>query len=129
MDTAETPVSGGLRWLLRGEALAVLLMCLWAYSRWGGSWAQFALLFLLPDIALLGYLAGARMGAVAYNFTHSYIGALALLAWGAHAQPLFTAPALIWLAHIGFDRALRYGLKYNAGFTYTHLGWLKWRNS
>jgi hypothetical protein len=30
--------------------------------------------------------------------------------------------ALIWLAHIGFDRALGYGLKYAAGFGFTHLG-------
>ena len=29
---------------------------------------------------------------------------------------------LIWLAHIGFDRALGYGLKYTQGFRYTHLG-------
>jgi hypothetical protein len=30
--------------------------------------------------------------------------------------------AMIWLAHIGFDRALGYGLKYASGFGFTHLG-------
>jgi hypothetical protein len=30
--------------------------------------------------------------------------------------------ALIWCAHIGFDRTLGYGLKYAEGFGYTHLG-------
>jgi hypothetical protein len=30
--------------------------------------------------------------------------------------------ATIWIAHIGFDRALGYGLKYGSGFTHTHLG-------
>lgn len=118
-----TSVAGALRWMLRAEALAVLLVSSWAYSRWGGSWAQFALCFLLPDVALLGYLASARIGAVAYNLTHSYLGALALLAWGVlGAQPLASSLALIWVAHIGFDRALGYGLKYNAGFAFTHLG-------
>jgi hypothetical protein len=38
------------------------------------------------------------------------------------ATPLTLSIAMIWLAHIGFDRALGYGLKYAAGFTFTHLG-------
>ncbi len=123
MNMPNTPVTGALRWLLRAEALAVLLGSLWAYSRWGGSWTQFALCFLLPDVALLAYLINARIGAVAYNLTHSYLGAFALLAWGVHgAQPLVISLALIWIAHIGFDRALGYGLKYSEGFAFTHLG-------
>ncbi|GLR92489.1 hypothetical protein GCM10007858_01070 [Bradyrhizobium liaoningense] len=38
------------------------------------------------------------------------------------ASPLTLSIALIWLAHIGIDRALGYGLKYSAGFSFTHLG-------
>jgi hypothetical protein len=38
------------------------------------------------------------------------------------AAPLVLSIAMIWLAHIGFDRALGYGLKYSAGFGFTHLG-------
>ncbi len=37
-------------------------------------------------------------------------------------SPLTLSIAMIWLAHIGIDRALGYGLKYNAGFHCTHLG-------
>ncbi len=130
MNSPNTPVGGALRWLLRAEALAVLFGSVWTYSRWGSSWAQFTLCFLLPDLALLGYLAGARLGAVAYNLTHSYLGAFAMLAWGVQsAQPLATSLALIWIAHIGFDRALGFGLKYSVGFSYTHLGVLKWKRS
>ncbi|MGB8400729.1 DUF4260 family protein [Bradyrhizobium sp.] len=40
----------------------------------------------------------------------------------ATAAPLIPSIAMIWLAHIGFDRALGYGLKYQAGFGFTHLG-------
>ena len=32
------------------------------------------------------------------------------------------AIGLIWLAHIGFDRLIGYGLKYETGFRHTHLG-------
>lgn len=32
------------------------------------------------------------------------------------------AVALIWLLHIGFDRAIGYGLKYPSSFKETHLG-------
>jgi hypothetical protein len=40
----------------------------------------------------------------------------------ALASPLVLSIAMIWLAHIGIDRALGYGLKYQAGFAFTHLG-------
>jgi hypothetical protein len=36
--------------------------------------------------------------------------------------PICVAIALIWAAHIGFDRLLGYGLKYPTAFTDTHLG-------
>lgn len=97
-------------------ALAVLL-----YARGGHSWMLFGVLFLAPDLSFLGYLAGPRIGAAAYNLAHSYAGpgiaaALALL---TGRPPVL---ALIWAAHIGFDRALGYGLKYPTDFKDTHLG-------
>ena len=118
-------VTGGVRTLLRLEGAAVLAISVAAYAQWGQGWGLFALLFLLPDMAFLAYLAGPRAGAVAYNATHAYLGALALLAAGVlGAQPLVLALGLIWCAHIGFDRMLGYGLKYSAGFHSTHLGTL-----
>jgi hypothetical protein len=81
----------------------------------------FLYLFLLPDIALLGYLANAKAGAILYNSTHSYIGPL-LLAFAATYEPGTLGFAAIWAAHIAFDRALGYGLKELRGFHYTHLG-------
>ena len=115
--------TGAVRWVLRLEGLAVLIAALLAYSRFGLGWGTFALFFLVPDISFFGYLAGSRVGAVSYNMVHSYIGAIACLVTGF----VFTAPSLssagiIWCAHIGFDRALGYGLKYSAGFRFTHLG-------
>jgi uncharacterized membrane protein len=121
--TTQGATKGGVRWLLRAEGLALLLICLWAYHSRSDSWAQFALLFLLPDLALLAYWVQPRLGAVCYNITHSSIGALALLFVGfAFQMPSLVPLGLIWLAHIGFDRALGYGLKYRQGFSFTHLG-------
>lgn len=88
----------------------------------------FAALFLAPDVAFLGYLAGPRVGAAAYNTTHSTLGPLALAAIGVLYAPDAMPLALIWLAHIGFDRALGYGLKYGSAFADTHLGRVGRRN-
>ena len=115
--------SGGVRTVLRLEGLVVLAAAVAAYSQLGAGWGLFAMLFLLPDLSFLGYLSGARAGAIAYNAAHSYIGPVALLALGALGEmPLALALGLIWCAHIGFDRALGYGLKYGSEFGATHLG-------
>lgn len=116
-------VSGGVRVVLRVEGLCVLAASLLAYAKYGGGWGTFALFFFAPDVSFFGYLAGARVGAVSYNVAHSFIGALALLALGVLLDaPLAITAGIIWVAHIGFDRALGYGLKYSAGFGFTHLG-------
>jgi len=94
-----------------------------AYGAWGSGWGLFAALFLVPDISMLGYLAGPRVGAACYNAGHSYLGPALLGAAGLGVgQPLAVAIALIWVAHIGFDRMLGYGLKYSTAFGHTHLG-------
>jgi hypothetical protein len=114
---------GGVRTLLRLEGLAVLALATAAYAQFGAGWGWFALLFLLPDLSFVAYLAGPRAGAAAYNIAHSYAGPLVLLAAGVlGALPSLLAIALVWCAHIGFDRALGYGLKYASGFRHTHLG-------
>ncbi|MCK9397430.1 MAG: DUF4260 domain-containing protein, partial [Methylobacter sp.] len=114
---------GVVRVVLRLEGLCVLVAASVAYSKFGLGWGTFALFFLTPDLSLFGYLAGPKVGAVSYNLAHSYCGAVACLAAGL----VFTAPTIlgagiIWCAHIGFDRALGYGLKYSDGFSFTHLG-------
>jgi hypothetical protein len=116
-------VTGGVRTLLRLEGLALLLGMTLLYAVWGGSWWIYALLFLAPDLSFTAYLAGPRCGAIGYNAAHSYMAPMTLMVLGfGMASPLTLSVAMIWLAHIGFDRALGYGLKYSAGFGFTHLG-------
>ena len=81
------------------------------------------MLILAPDIGMLGYLADTRVGAVTYNLVHTYLGPGVLLVVGVAVDSSLTySIASIWLAHIGLDRALGYGLKYPDAFTHTHLG-------
>jgi hypothetical protein len=116
-------VSGGVKTLLRLEGLVLFAGATWLYAFWGGPWWLYVVLFFTPDLSFLGYLAGPKIGAWAYNTVHSTIIPLGLLTAGfGFAPPLVLSLALIWLAHIGFDRAVGYGLKYSAGFGFTHLG-------
>ena len=78
---------------------------------------------LAPDIAMTGYAAGTRPGGHLYNLTHATpLPAVMLGAGYWQADRLVIALALVWLAHIGLDRLLGTGLKYNDRFTHTHLG-------
>ena len=116
-------VSGGLRTLLRLEGLTLFAGMTLLYAVCGGYWWIYGVLFLAPDLSFSGYLAGPKVGAIVYNAAHSYIAPMAMITAGfGFAPPLLLSVAMIWLAHIGFDRALGYGLKYSAGFGFTHLG-------
>jgi hypothetical protein len=115
--------TGVVRVVLRLEGLCVLVAASVAYSKFGLGWGTFALFFLTPDLSLFGYFAGPKVGAVSYNLAHSYSGPVACLAAGlVLPAPTILSVGLIWCAHIGFDRALGYGLKYSDGFSFTHLG-------
>jgi hypothetical protein len=85
---------------------------------------MFAVLFLTPDLSMLGYLINRRVGAWMYNFGHSYLTPAAVALLGIVMGIKMLPPiALIWAAHIGFDRLVGYGLKYADAFGATHLGW------
>lgn len=98
-------------------ALSVLL-----YGLNGASWLLFVLLFLVPDLSMLGYLSGPRTGATSYNLFHTYVLPGLLATFGIlTGSPLLVSLALVWFAHIGFDRMVGFGLKYPTGFFDTHL--------
>ena len=116
-------VTGAVRTWLRAEGLAVLALSVTLYWVLGASWLWFALLFLAPDLSFAGYLAGPRTGALAYNLAHTYVLPLGLVTVALLLE--LGRPAhfgLIWTAHLGFDRALGFGLKYPTAFADTHLG-------
>jgi hypothetical protein len=112
---------GGVRTLLRLEGLAVLCASLLFFKVIHGHWSIFALLFFVPDLSFVLFAIHRGLATLGYNAAHSYLLPLALLCVGVF-HPAVVPYALIWTAHIGFDRALGYGLKYKSGFGDTHLG-------
>lgn len=122
-------VHGAPRLWLRLEGATVFAGTAIAYPQTGRSWWLVAIVLLLPDLSMIGYLGGTRLGALMYNAAHATPAPAALLGvgWWQH-QPLLTALALIWLAHIGLDRLMGYGLKYSNDFQHTHLGWIGHRS-
>jgi hypothetical protein len=116
-------VEGMPRLLLRIEGAVLALAAVAMYYRLDANWWLFAVLILAPDLSFAGYLADTRVGAIAYNTMHVTLGPLICAALGL-LLPQFDllSVALIWAAHVGIDRALGFGLKYGAGFAFTHLG-------
>jgi hypothetical protein len=113
-------VSVGL--LLRLEGIAVAAAATTLYFHEGYSWIAYVALALAPDLGMLGYLAGPRVGAATYDLLHFEAVPVVLGLVGVLAGiDELTGLALIWLTHIGVDRALRYGLKYPTAFKDTHL--------
>ena len=105
----------------RIEGAAIFLAALLFYRRGDHSMIWLVVLFFSIDISMLGYLAGPKIGAYAYNTAHNYALPVVLLVLGIHSN-VAVALALIWIGHIGFDRAMGYGLKSTSGFGETHLG-------
>ena len=113
-----------VRLLLRLEGLAIGIAAVLLYADGDHSWLLFALLILAPDLSFAGYALGPAAGAAAYNLVHNLVLPVALaletasVMWDSEAG---VAVALVWLAHIGVDRTLGYGLKYRTAFKDSHL--------
>ncbi len=110
------------RALLRLEGLALGASASVVYFDAGYAWWLFVALLLAPDLSFAGYVGGPRIGAASYNLAHTMLFPLALGAAGVVGDVKIAVElALIWLTHIGVDRALGYGLKYPTQFKDTHL--------
>ena len=111
-----------MRTMLRAEGVAVLAASVALFFDRGGDWPLLVALFLAPDLAMLGYLAGPAAGSRAYNVLHHYGPPVLLFTAATIAgRSLGADVALVWLAHIGLDCTLGYGLKYPTAFRHTHL--------
>lgn len=109
--------------IIKTEELALLLVGVFLVDMGNHSWKWFAICFFLPDISMLGYLGGNRVGAVLYNIFHYRFFAVILYLTGVFmGYNWLSFAGLILFCHIAFDRMLGYGLKYSTGFKNTHLG-------
>lgn len=111
--------------ILKAEELAQLIIAIMALTCFplGIPWWLWPVLFLAPDLSMLGYLAGAKAGAVCYNLAHHKgLSIMIIIAgWSLHL-PAMVVSGLLLFAHSSFDRMLGYGLKFGDSFQHTHLG-------
>ncbi len=125
-DAKQGAVTSYLNWILRLEGFTVFFCAtVFYYLKLEGAWEYYFLVFFLPDLGFLGYVLGPKIGAFSYNLLHTYC--MPFILWAICQFVYFSPPNLIflvWVAHIGFDRFLGFGLKYADGFKFTHLGQL-----
>ena len=111
--------------VIKLEELAQMAICLIAlyYQPVVFRWWTWIILFLLPDIGMLGYLINTSVGAVTYDLFHHKLIAILVLGVGWYmGVPALTLSGLLLYAHSSFDRMMGYGLKYFDSFRHTHLG-------
>jgi hypothetical protein len=108
--------------LLKLEDACLFVATLALYHHLHSSWLLFGILFLAPDLFMFGYRLNARVGSALYNVGHFLLIPLVFFATAlVFHHPTLAAIALIWMAHIFFDRLLGFGLKYPTQFKDTHL--------
>lgn len=116
--------------VLKLEELGMWVGCIILLYAINVEWWLYVLMFLGPDVSMLGYLINNRVGAWSYNLFHHKGVAVIILVAGAiiSNNNLFSNWAwlfpigLVLLGHSSMDRFFGYGLKYENGFKFTHLG-------
>ena len=112
-----------MRNLLRVEEVAMFVLGIFMYGLLGYPWWLFFVLLLTPDIGMLGYLMNEKVGAIGFNLFHHKGIAILLYFLGMYlSMPVVQMIGVILFAHASMDRIFGYGLKYEKGFKYTHLG-------
>lgn len=108
---------------LKLEELFMFLLGIYVFGLLNFAWWWFLVLLFVPDIGILGYFFGNKAGAICYNLFHHKGVAIALFLMGIYFEnQIFQLAGLILFSHASLDRILGYGLKYEKGFKFTHLG-------
>lgn len=112
-----------MKYLIQLEELAMFLLGIYLFNQLPYTWWWFLILLLLPDIGMIGYIFNNKIGAYTYNLTHHKLIALTMYVLGLiNNVGIIQLIGIILFAHSSLDRMLGYGLKYEKGFKYTHLG-------
>lgn len=112
-----------MKTILKLEEIAMLLLGIFGFSFLDYQWWWFLILFLAPDLGMIGYAFGNKLGTFLYNlFHHKGVAILLYFTGFFSAIPVLQLIGVILFSHAAFDRMLGYGLKYEKGFKFTHLG-------
>jgi hypothetical protein len=120
-----------MKYILQSEELAQLVLgiVILYYQPLQLTWWLWIVLFLSPDISMLGYVLNARAGAFTYNLFHHKGIAIIVAASGYFTgNNWLMLSGIVLFTHSSFDRVMGYGLKYEDDFKHTHLGWMKKKN-
>lgn len=108
---------------LKLEEFCLFSLSIFLFCQLNISWWWFIVCFFVPDISMLGYVLGNRVGAMLYNFFHHKGIAILFYLTGCFLEnEILQFTGALLLSHSSFDRIFGYGLKYNQGFKFTHLG-------
>jgi len=112
-----------MKQVIQLEELGMFLLSIFLFNQLSFAWWWFPALILLPDISMVGYAAGNKIGAIVYNFFHHKAVAIAVYMLGSYLHnELIQLIGIILFGHSSMDRFFGYGLKTFAGFKSTHLG-------
>ena len=114
-----------MKTILKLEEAAKFLGAWWLTAYLGSPWWLFLAWLLAPDLSMVGYLLGPRVGAITYNLVHHQLLAVAVgLAGIVYHLPDLQFAGLLLFGHSAMDRVVGYGLKYPDDFKHTHMGWI-----
>lgn len=109
--------------LIKLEEVAMFGFSIVLFSMTSFAWWWYPILILTPDIGMIGYLAGSKVGAFTYNLFHHKAVAILILCLGWFFGSFWLELiGIILFGHSSLDRILGYGLKYLDSFKHTHLG-------
>ena len=98
-------------------------LSVYALSLFQVGWCWYLIVLLGPDISMLGYFAGNKVGAACYNLFHHKGIAVSLFLIGLlMPDKWLQVTGIVLFGHSSMDRIFGYGLKTGEGFKYTHLG-------
>ncbi|MFB6343033.1 DUF4260 domain-containing protein [Saccharicrinis sp. FJH62] len=111
--------------MIRLEEAALMIFAYVMSLVLGFNWWLFWVCLLIPDLSMLGYLSGPRIGAALYNLFHHRALALiiALTGYFLELQWLLFV-GIVLFGHSSMDRIFGYGLKHKDDIKHTHLGWI-----
>jgi hypothetical protein len=112
-----------MKQLIKWEEAAMFLLSIVLISRLPYAWYWWLVWILAPDLSMIAYLGGNRVGAIGYNLVHHKgVAILLYLAGLFMSHPALEYAGMILFGHSSMDRGMGYGLKYFSGFQDTHLG-------
>lgn len=112
-----------MKTIIKLEELGLFILGIYLFSLLSFEWWWFLVLILAPDLAMLGYIFGNKSGAFFYNLFHHRGIAILIYIVGCYLKmELLQLIGIILFSHSAMDRFFGYGLKYESGFKYTHLG-------